>query len=161
MHIDLGQDLPDPDPTPGINIRTAQTGQDDLTIHALVQNAFDWRERTPQPFEDWKGWMMRSDVYDESLWFLAEKDGEIIGACLCTPYSDMGWIRQLAVNNDYRNQGIGRALLQTAFRELKSRGFPKAGLSVESENPNAYHFYQTAGMVKAVHLDEYVKEIPK
>ncbi len=161
MHIDLDQNLPEPDLAAGIKIRTAQTGQDDRAIHALVQGAFDWRERTPQPFEDWKSFMMRSDIYDETLWFLAEKEGGIIGTCLCTIYSDLGWIRQLAVKKEYRKQGVGRALLQTAFREFKSRGYPKAGLSVESENPNAFHFYQTAGMYKAVHLDEYVKEIPK
>ena len=159
MHIDLEQDIPRPELPPGVTIRTAQTGQDDRVIHALVQEAFDWRERTAQPFEDWKGFMMRPDIYDETLWFLAEKDEELIGTCLCTTYTDIGWIRQLAVRKDFRKQGIGRALLQTAFREFKTRGFPKAGLSVESENPKAFHFYQTAGMYKAVHLDEYVKEI--
>jgi len=161
MHIDLDQDLPVPEPGPGVKIRTTVTGQDDRAIHGLVQKAFDWRERTPQPFEDWKEFMMRPDIYDETLWFLAEKDSEIVGTCLCTNYSDLGWIRQLAVKKDYRKQGVGRALLQTAFREFKSRGFPKAWLSVESENPNAFHFYQTAGMYKAVHLDEYVKQVPK
>jgi len=161
MYIDLDQDLPEPNPQSGITIRTAITGQDDRAIHALVQEAFDWRERTPQPFEDWKEFMMRPDIYDETLWFLAEKDSEIIGTCLCTTYSDLGWIRQLAVKKVFRKLGIGLALLQAAFREFKFRGYPKAGLSVESENPNAYHFYETAGMYKAVHLDEYVKQVPK
>jgi len=160
MHIDLNQEISSPQLPEGVIIRTARTGEDDREIHALVQEAFDWRERMTQPFEDWQGFMMRSDIYDETLWFLAEKDNKIIGTCLCTNYTDLGWIRQLAVKKEFRKLGIGRALLQTAFREFKSRNFPKAGLSVESANPNAYHFYQTAGMYKAVHLDEYVKEIP-
>lgn len=161
MHIDLSQEISPPQLPEGIIIRTARTGQDDREIHALVQEAFDWRERTTQPFEDWQGFMMRPDIYDETLWFLAEKDKKIIGTCLCTIYTDLGWVRQLAVMKEFRKMGIGRSLLHSAFREFRSRGFSKAGLAVESANPNAYHFYQTAGMYKAVHLDEYVKEIPQ
>ena len=159
MHIDLDGKIPAPVLPERSIIRTARTGQDDRAIHALVQEAFDWRERTPQLFEDWQEFMMRPDIYDETLWFLAEKDGKLIGTCLCTTYTDIGWIRQLAVKKSQRGQGIGRTLLLNAFHEFKSRGFPKAGLAVESENPNAYRFYQTAGMYKAVHLDEYVKKV--
>lgn len=161
MHIDLNREIPSPPLPEGVAIRAARTGQDDREIHTLVQEAFDWRERKAQPFEDWQSFMMQPEVYDEKLWFLAEKDAKLIGVCLCARYSDIGWIRQLAVKKDFRNLGVGHALLQTAFSEFKSLGFPKAGLSVESANPNACHFYQTAGMFKAVHLDEYVKEIPR
>jgi ribosomal protein S18 acetylase RimI-like enzyme len=159
MHRDLTGILPEPNLPEGYSIRTAVTGQDDRTIHALVQEAFDWRERQTQSFEDWKGFIMRPDIYKENLWFLAVKDGEVIGVCLCFQFSEIGWIRQLAVKNPYRKLGIGRALLQRAFQVFQVLGMEKAGLAVESFNPNAIHFYQTAGMVKAVQLDEYVKEI--
>jgi ribosomal protein S18 acetylase RimI-like enzyme len=122
-----------------------------------VQKEFDWRERTPQPFEEWQNFLMRPEIYNEKLWFLAIQDSEIIGVCLCFQFSEMGWIRQLAVKKACRKLGIGRALLQRSFQEFKALGMEKAGLAVESFNPNAIHFYQTAGMVKAVQLDEYMK----
>jgi ribosomal protein S18 acetylase RimI-like enzyme len=159
MHIDLSGVQSEPELPPGFNLRTAVTGQDEQAIHTLVQGAFDWRERNPQPFEEWKKFMIRPELYDENLWFLAIKDGEIVGTSLCCLYSDIGWIRQLAVNSPYRRLGLGRALLQRSFQGIKERGMPKAGLAVESANRSAVHFYQTAGMYKAVHLDEYVKEI--
>lgn len=159
MHKELSGGQAEPDLPPGFSIRTAVAGQDEPAIHALIQAAFDWRERDPQPFEEWKEFMIRLDTFDEKLWFLAIKDGEIIGTCLCFKNTDIGWIRQLAVKKPYRKLGIGRSLLQRSFIEFKALGLPKAGLAVESANANAVHFYQTAGMVKAVHLDEYVKEI--
>ncbi len=159
MHRDLDNDLPKPVFPEGIRIRNAVTGQDETAIHAFVQQAFDWRERTAQPFEEWKDSLMRPEIFDEKLWFMAEQGGELIGTCLCMKRTTMGWIRQLAVKKPLRKLGIGRALLEHAFLVFKDLGFQKAGLAVESENPNAVHFYETAGMFKAVHLNEYVKEI--
>jgi len=158
MHRDLTGVLPNPELSTGFSLRTAVTGQDDRTIHALVQEAFDWREREAQSFEMWKEFLMRPDIYNENLWFLAVKGSEVIGICLCFQFTDIGWIRQLAVKKPFRNLGIGRALLERAFLAFQALGMKKAGLAVESANPNAIHFYQTAGMVKAVQLDEYVNE---
>lgn len=159
MHRNLDGELPKPDFPAGIHIRTAVTGQDEQTIHAFIQESFDWRERTPQPFEEWKDSLMRPEIYDENLWFLAMKDKELIGVCLCMKRTTMGWIRQLAVKKSLREQGIGKALLEYAFLVFKDLGFLKAGLAVESKNLNAMHFYETAGMVKAIQLNEYVKPI--
>jgi mycothiol synthase len=159
MHRDLTGNLPEPELPEGFSLRKTVTGRDDRTIHALVQEAFDWREREAQPFEKWKEFLMRPDIYNENLWFLAVRDSEIIGICLCFQFSEIGWVRQLAVKKPYRKLGIGRALLERAFQAFQVLGMEKAGLAVESINPNAIHFYQTAGMVKAVQLNEYVKEI--
>jgi mycothiol synthase len=159
MHRDLDGNLPEPELPKGVHLRTTVTGQDERAIHALVQEAFDWRERIPQPFEQWKAAIMRPEIYNENLWFLAVQNNEIIGTCLCFKYSSMGWIRQLAVKKPFRKLGIGRALLQYSFLVFKNLGIKKVGLAVESVNINAVHFYETAGMYKAVHLNEYMKEI--
>jgi mycothiol synthase len=157
MHKDLSVNQPDPVLPSGFSIRSAVAGQDERAIHALVQEAFDWRERTPQTFEEWKKYMIFPETFNANLWFLAVKGEEIIGTCLCFQHSDIGWIRQLAVKKPYRKLGIGRALLQRSFQAFRELGLPKAGLAVESVNPNAVHFYETAGMVKAVQLNEFVK----
>jgi ribosomal protein S18 acetylase RimI-like enzyme len=160
MHIDLKEELPLLQLPEGITIRSADAKKDARAIHALIQEAFDWKERDRLPYAEWEKNMMRPENHDESLWFLAVKDKEIIGTCLGVPYSDLGWVRQLAVRKPYRKQGIGRALLQIAFRTFQDRSFPKAGLAVESDNEKAYRFYENIGMYKAVHYDEYVKKVP-
>lgn len=159
MHKDLSGEQPGPELPQGFSIRSTISGQDEPAIHALIQEAFDWREREYQCFEDWKKFMIHPDTFNADLWFLAIKDKEIIGTCLCFKQTDIGWIRQLAVKKPYRKLGIGRALLQHSFKAFKVLGLPKAGLAVESENPNAVNFYQSVGMYKAVHLDEFVKEV--
>jgi len=159
MHKDLSGEQTEPELPQGFSIRSTISGQDEPAIHALVQEAFDWREREYQSFEDWKMFMIHPDTFNSDLWFLAVKDNEIIGTCLCFKQTDIGWIRQLAVKKPYRKLGIGRALLQHSFKAFRSLGLLKAGLAVESENPNAVNFYLSAGMYKAVHLDEYLKEV--
>ena len=159
MHKDLSDEQPDPQLPEGFSIRTTVSGQDEPAIHALIQEAFDWREREYQSFEDWKKFMIHPDTFNPDLWFLAVKDNEIIGTCLCFNQTDIGWIRQLAVKKAYRKLGIGRALLQHSFKVFKALDLPKAGLAVESVNANAVNFYLSSGMDKAVHLDEYVKEV--
>lgn len=158
MHMDLHQPLPRAPLPAGVRVRTAVRGQDERALYALIQDAFDWRVQESQTFEGWKDLMLRPDIFDETLWFLAEKDGELIGSCLGALHPDIAWIRDLAVRKDFRRQGIGRALLQRAFDAFKARGYQKAGLSVEAGNPNAVDFYQKLGMVQAAHLDEYVKK---
>jgi len=160
MHMDLVSELPQPALPDGVETRTAKPGQDGRALHALVEEAFDWRERQPQSFEEWQALMVRSDAAVEQLWFLAEQDGHLIGACLGVPYEDIGWVRQLAVRKPERGRGIGRALLLQAFSAFHQRGYRKAGLAVESENPDACRFYEKLGMNKAVQLVEYIKKVP-
>ena len=49
MHIDLDQEIPQPELPPGIKIRTAQTGEDDHIIHALVQKLLTGAKEQPSP----------------------------------------------------------------------------------------------------------------
>ena len=104
---------------------------------------------------------MRADLYDADLWFLALAGDEIVGTCLCFPYEETGWIRQLAVAEAYRKRGLGSALLLHSFHAFKQRGYQKVGLAVESANLNAYRLYERVGMKKFIQLDEYMKAASK
>jgi ribosomal protein S18 acetylase RimI-like enzyme len=160
MHMDLAGQLPAAEWPDHISIRTAIKEKDEREIYELIESSFDWRERRPQTYEEWGSLMVRPDLYDEKLWFLAEQGGQLIGACLGVPYEEIGWVRQLAVRKALRGRGIGRALLLQAFRAFQERGYRKAGLAVESRNPDAYQFYEKMGMTRAVHLVEYIKKVP-
>jgi ribosomal protein S18 acetylase RimI-like enzyme len=159
MHIDLKTDFT-PKPFPeNVTLRTIRPGQDEHAIHALVQRAFDRPGRTPQPFDAWKEFMMRREIFHPELWFLAVVGEEIIGTCLCFQYGQLGWVRQLAVVEKWRRKGLGAALLCHAFQVFKERGYKKVGLVVDSDNPNAYRFYQSLGMKKMRQYDQYLKMI--
>ncbi len=159
MHIDINGNLPEPQWPEGVEVRNAKTGIDDRYIHAVIQDAFHKPDHPDQPFEEWKEFMMRADLYQSDLWFLALNGEDVVGTCLCFPYEDLGWVRQLAVAQPFRKRGLGTALLQHSFRAFKQRGYNKVGLAVESSNENAYRLYERAGMYKAIHLDEYQKTL--
>ena len=159
MHIDLEGDIQLKPLPENVALRSMQPGQDEHAIHALVQSAFDRPGRIPQPFNEWQEFMMRKDIFHPELWFLAVAREEIIGTCLCFQYGQLGWVRQLAVVEKWRRKGLGAALLCHAFQVFKERGCEKVALVVDSDNPNAYRFYQSLGMKKMRQYDQYLKVI--
>jgi len=143
----------------GIIIRNPIIEQDEQIIYEVIQSAFERPGRTRPSFEDWKGFMLRLEIFKPEFWFLAIQGEEMVGACLSYEYaeSDQGWVRQLGVLESHRRTGLGSALLQTAFAEFYKRGFKKVGLAVESDNQRAIHFYENVGMKQIRRFDEYVK----
>lgn len=145
----------------GISIRNLIPGQDDRMIYEVIQSAFERPGRTKPVYEDWRGFMLRPDIFKPDLWFLAMKGEEMVGACLCYEYSgsDEGWVRQLGVLESVRRTGLGSALLHHAFAEFYKRGLKKVGLAVDSDNLRAVRFYENVGMKQIRRYDEHVKTI--
>lgn len=56
-----------------------------------------------------------------------------------------GYIFSFRVKPDYRNNGLGRRLLQTAEQDLQRRNYGRATLNVAKENDRARIFYQRHG----------------
>jgi len=159
MRIELDSTPSEPRWPPGISVRTAVPNQDDRTIYELIQSAFDQPGRTPPSFEEWKAFLMRSDIFEAGLWFLGVADEQVVGACLCFKYPGQGWVRQLGVADAYRRRGLGTALLLHAFVEFSKRGISEVGLTVDSDNPRAFTFYQRVGMKRVRQYDEYEKPL--
>ena len=156
MGIDLAERPPSPEWPPGVSVRGVVPGKDDRPLHRLIQDAFHQPGRTPQPLNDWREFMMRPDIFDPELWFLALDGDEIIGACLAFAYPSGGWVRQLAVAEPWRGRGLGKALLRAAFNAFCARGFKSVGLTVESRRPDAHIFYRAVGMRQVRQYDEFV-----
>jgi mycothiol synthase len=159
MRIRLDEPPPAPRWPDGVSLRTAVAGQDERAIHQLVETAFAHPGRTPTTFEEWQGLMQHADLFEADLWFLAVAEPEIVGACLAFAYPPLGWVRQLAVDEGWRRKGIGTALLHHAFGVFLKRGYDRAGLTVDSDNPSAYLFYQRIGMRRMRQYDEYERRI--
>ena len=124
-----------------------------------MQSALDRPGRTPPSFEEGKAFMMRPDTFEADLWFLGIAGEQVVGACLCLEYPGQGWVRQLGVTETYRKKGLGTALLLHAFGEFRQRGLSEVGLTVDSDNPRAFTFYQRVGMKRVRQYDEYEKPL--
>lgn len=160
MRVDLEQaHLQEPVWPEGVTVRTAVPGEDDKAIHRLIVEAFSWPDREPVGLEAWREGMMRADIFDPELWFLAEANDRIIGASLAFSYPEEGWVRQLAVTKAWQGRGIGAALLRHTFLAFKDLGHVSVGLGVRAENEHAVDFYERVGMRRARQYDEYRKVI--
>jgi mycothiol synthase len=148
MVIHLDGDPPRPEWPDGVRVRTFDRERDDRAVHTLVQDAFgDNKRHVPQTFEEWEAFMIEREAFEPGLWFVAEAEGQIVGAVLCPDYAEEGWVRQLAVSRDWRRRGLGKALLYQALREFHRRGRNEVGLVVDSWNTTgAREMYERAGM---------------
>jgi GNAT superfamily N-acetyltransferase len=159
MQMNLERTLLDPVWPAGLTTRTAWPQQDAYNVYQLIQAAFARPGRFPQPYEEWETYMLRPGDFDPELWFLAFDHGGLVGVCLCYQYEEIGWVRQLGVDEPWRRRGLGTAFLRHAFKIFRVRGFRRVGLGVEAANPAAYAFYQEIGMERKRQYDEYTKRI--
>ncbi|MBI4038121.1 GNAT family N-acetyltransferase [Candidatus Daviesbacteria bacterium] len=79
---------------------------------------------------------------------VATEAERIVGTVRLLEDGSMAFIFRLAVNPEYRNRGIGRALMEGAERELFRRGYTELNILVEEENPGLHEYYEHQGYEK-------------
>lgn len=150
MEIDLAEPLPEPEWPAGLSARLLQPGEERRAYDAHMDSFADALDFHGFPYEQWRFWLFGEE--DEPAFaILAEEGAELAGLSICRERRggdrELGWIHVLGVRPPWRRRGLGRALLLESFRELRSRGKPRAGLGVDAENVSgAVRFYESAGM---------------
>lgn len=81
----------------------------------------------------------------DGLFFLALKDGAVVGTILAGYDGHRGWLYSVAVHATHRNQGIGSALVLHAEEELARRGCMKLNLQIVEGNEKVAAFYESLG----------------
>jgi len=81
----------------------------------------------------------------DDLVFIAEIDGILIGACMAGYDGHRGWLYAVAVLPEYRRDGTGAALVETALQALKSTGCIKVNLQIRAGNEAVMSFYRSLG----------------
>ena len=82
---------------------------------------------------------------DDGLLFVATSESTLTGTVMAGYDGHRGWIYSLAVNPDYRNQGIGTKLLSHAESRLAARGCTKINLQIMEGNEHVQLFYESNG----------------
>jgi ribosomal protein S18 acetylase RimI-like enzyme len=146
----LGGDLPEPRFTGDVTVRTYEHG-DAVAVKALLDEAYSgWDDRYAVRTQDeWERWMTEHDEFDPELWFLVERDGELVACALhWKEHAGRGWVKDLVVRRSDRGRGLAKALLHRGFRAYAERGVERVGLKVESRNPTgALELYASVGFV--------------
>lgn len=148
MRLELDREPAQPDWPDGIAVTTFRP-EDARDFHRALNEAFanEWGWHAT-PFEEWREFRLEDPAVDTSLWFVVRDGDEIAAVARCEANRDGGgWIGAIGVLKPWRRRGIGLALLQHAFAELRRRGFPHVGLGVDADNAtNATRLYEKAGM---------------
>jgi mycothiol synthase len=148
MWRSLDGDLPEPRWPDGLAVRTYDDA-DGERVHALLDAIYmGWdRDYVARSHEGWLAFMTDHDEFDPQMWFLVERDGELVACALhWKEHQRRGWVKDLVVDERERGRGLGKALLHHGFRAYANRGAERVGLKVDSTNPTgAPQLYERVG----------------
>jgi ribosomal protein S18 acetylase RimI-like enzyme len=129
----------------GVTLAVFDLATDAERAHHLIYVDARWADvpgHHERPLESWRQ-MLRSQ---EKGW-LALRGDRTVGVVIGRVFADgRAWIHQLAVAQDERGNGIGRALLLHAYTELLAAGATSLGLDVQAHNDNALGLYRSVGL---------------
>jgi ribosomal protein S18 acetylase RimI-like enzyme len=74
-----------------------------------------------------------------------EDAGRLVAGVVITDDTRKGWINRLAVEPDYRRQGLAARLVAEAERELRARGIQVYAALIEDENVASLSLFQREG----------------
>ncbi|MFF5448260.1 mycothiol synthase [Streptomyces sp. NPDC012888] len=146
----LGPDappLPSPELPPGVTVRTFVPGEDDaawLTANAAAfahhpeQGSLTQRDLDDRKAQPW---------FDPSGFFLAERDGALVGFHWTKVHAaeGLGEVYVVGVLPGAQGGGLGKALTAIGLRHLAAAGLPTAMLYVDADNPAALSVYEGLG----------------
>jgi predicted N-acetyltransferase YhbS len=90
---------------------------------------------------------------EESLGFVAELDGQLIGCVFCRPEPDDFYLFRLAVRPPYRGTGAGRGLVKSVEDEAARQGFSKVRLFTRLAVPKNVVYYEGLGYEKVAEAE--------
>lgn len=79
------------------------------------------------------------------LFFVATKDGRVVGTIIAGYDGVRGWVHRLAVHPDCRRHGLASKLMRRAELGLKKIGCAKLNLQVRASNLEVLKFYRSLG----------------
>ncbi len=142
----------------GFVVRTYHLGEDDAEGLDSLNDSFSQHfGYTPETLETWQHYL-HTAAYRPELTVLAidPELNRIAGFCHIVINEDeckrlekaRGWIDILGVRREYRNRGLGEALLVQGMQNIYEAGVPQAVLGCDSENTtNATRLYERVGYV--------------
>jgi ribosomal protein S18 acetylase RimI-like enzyme len=144
----LNRDVPAASWPDDVTVRT-HTAADAKHVHALLDDAYrGWDANyVRQSHDEWLAFMTDHDEFDPALWFLVERDGELVACALhWKEYQRRGWVKDIVVRASERGTGLGKALLHHGLQAYADRGVERVGLKVDSTNPTgAPQLYERVG----------------
>jgi len=97
---------------------------------------------------------------NRGLSLIAADNGRLVGTCLCGSDGRRGYLYHLAVDPDYRRQGLGSNLVEAVFAALRRRDIHKCHIMVYGTNETGLKFWQQAGWVRRPEIVLMSHDVP-
>lgn len=110
--------------------------------------------RSDQPDE-----ILKKLQRDADLFLLAEAHHQVIGSVMGGFDGRRGMIYHLAVAEDWRQQGVGEALMAEVEERLRAKSCIRCYLLVTSDNVTAIRFYEKRGWECMAPIQVYGKDL--
>ncbi|WP_309049563.1 mycothiol synthase [Streptomyces sp.] len=140
-------DLPEPVLPEGVTVRTFVPGQDDAAWLAVNAAAFahhpEQGSLTQRDLDD----RMAEPWFDPKGFFLAERDGRIVGFHWTKTHAEeqLGEVYVVGILPEAQGGGLGKALTAIGLRHLAAQTLPTAMLYVDADNTAAVRVYEGMG----------------
>jgi ribosomal protein S18 acetylase RimI-like enzyme len=92
-----------------------------------------------------------------SIFFVAERDGRIVAAALCTHDGRKGWINRLAVLPQCQKMGVGGTMVQEAERRFRELGLEVYSCLIMADNERSQQMFAHLGYVRQDDVVYYSK----
>ena len=106
-----------------------------------------WRQSLDYslPHNDPRESIHRKVAYQPELFFVAEREGRVVGTTMGGYDGHRGWIYSVAVHPECRRQKIATALVEHVIDELRKLECPKINLQITASNAAVAGFYESLG----------------
>ena len=141
--------LPRTPSVPGVAVRTFRPGEDERAWLDLNARAFaDHPEQGAWTLDDVAA-REREDWFDPSGFFLAERDGRLVGFHWTKIHpGGLGEVYVVGVDPDAQGLGLGRVLTLTGLHHLREAGVEQFMLYVDEANTAAVRLYESLGFTR-------------
>ena len=126
--------------------------RDTAEVIALWQRSFPEYADPAKPQRDPRVSIANKLATQPELFLVGEVGARVIGTIMAGYDGHRGWLYSLAVAEEMRGKGFGRALVHHAEAELARLGCPKVNLQVLAAKAGVQAFYAKLGY----HADEVV-----
>jgi ribosomal protein S18 acetylase RimI-like enzyme len=96
--------------------------------------------------EETMGAFARQLSWDSELVLVAESAGAIAGVLIGTIDKQRGYVYRIAVYEQYRGKGVGKALVEGMSNRFRQRNVQKILIAVDKHNELLRPFYESLGV---------------
>lgn len=130
----------------------------EFTISKMTLEDFEEiKDVLTSQFDDfWNSEILRNELENENSYYLVAKQGDtIVGFVGIKSVFDEADIMNIVTRKDFRNKGIGTAILSYIIDFAQLNNIKKLTLEVNENNLSAIHIYEKLGFTKIAERAKY------